>query len=74
MLSHVSLETRLSQVEQELAQIKQQLGQSSAEKVKFKNAWLEKVVGSITNDEAFLEALEYGRAFRQSEMLNDSQG
>jgi hypothetical protein len=74
MLSNATLETRLSQVEQELAQIKQQLGQSSDEKVRAKNAWLEKVVGSVTNDEAFLEAMEYGRAFRQSEMLNDAEG
>ena len=29
--------------------------------------WLDKLIGSISDDSAFLEALEYGRAFRQSD-------
>ena len=29
--------------------------------------WLENLIGSISDDAAFLEALEYGRAFRQSD-------
>jgi hypothetical protein len=29
--------------------------------------WLEKLVGSISDEEAFLDALEYGRAFREGD-------
>ncbi len=29
--------------------------------------WLDRLIGSISDDSAFLEALEYGRAFRQSD-------
>lgn len=29
--------------------------------------WLENLIGSVSDDVAFLEALEYGRAFRQSD-------
>jgi hypothetical protein len=33
--------------------------------------WLDKLIGSISDDAAFLEALEYGRAFRQSVVLHN---
>ncbi|HBE47848.1 MAG TPA: transferase hexapeptide repeat containing protein, partial [Cyanobacteria bacterium UBA11369] len=29
--------------------------------------WLDKLIGSISDESAFLEALEYGRAFRQAD-------
>jgi hypothetical protein len=29
--------------------------------------WLEKLVGSVSDEEAFLDALEYGRAFRAAD-------
>ena len=29
--------------------------------------WLENLIGSVSDDAAFLEALEYGRTFRQSD-------
>jgi hypothetical protein len=29
------------------------------------NNWLERLIGSISYDAAFMEALEYGRDFRQ---------
>jgi hypothetical protein len=79
MPTDVTLEIRLSQVEQELEQIKQQLeafphGKINTGKINTKNAWLAQVIGSVTNDAAFLEAMEYGRAFRQSEMIHDSEG
>ncbi|MCC5638418.1 transferase hexapeptide repeat containing protein [Nostoc sp. CHAB 5844] len=33
--------------------------------------WLEKLIGSISDESAFLEALEYGRAFRQADKPTD---
>jgi hypothetical protein len=36
--------------------------------------WLDKLIGSISDDAAFLEALEYGRAFRQSDKPIDETG
>ena len=36
--------------------------------------WIEKLIGSISDDSAFLEALEYGRAFRQSDKPVDDAG
>jgi hypothetical protein len=36
--------------------------------------WLEKVTGSITDESAFLEALEYGRSFRQADRPPDEAG
>jgi hypothetical protein len=36
--------------------------------------WLERLIGSISDDSAFLEALEYGREFRQSDKPIDTAG
>ena len=36
--------------------------------------WIDKITGSITDDEAFREALEYGRAFRHADRPEDEPG
>jgi hypothetical protein len=36
--------------------------------------WLEKVIGSISDHEAFQEALEYGRAYRHADRPADEPG
>lgn len=36
--------------------------------------WLEKVIGSMKDEPAFLEVLEYGRAFRQADRPNEDVG
>ncbi|MBS0018622.1 MAG: transferase hexapeptide repeat containing protein [Arthrospira sp. SH-MAG29] len=60
MLDEVTLEQRLLTLEQTVSQLKQKVeSQSSPEN------WLTQVVGSISDETAFLEALEDGRTFRQ---------
>jgi hypothetical protein len=36
--------------------------------------WLEKVAGSISDESAFLEALEFGRTFRHADRPADEGG
>lgn len=60
MLDEVTLEQGLLTLEQTVSQLKQKVeSQSSPEN------WLTQVVGSISDETAFLEALEDGRSFRQ---------
>lgn len=60
MLDEVTLEQRLVTLEQTVSQLKQKVeSQSSPEN------GLTQVVGSISDETAFLEALEEGRTFRQ---------
>ena len=35
--------------------------------------WLEKVIGSMKDEPAFLEVVEYGRAFRQADRPSDDE-
>jgi len=37
-------------------------------------SWLEQVAGSISDEAAFEEALEYGRAYRQADRPSDEVG
>jgi hypothetical protein len=59
MLDETLLEHRLTTLEQAVSDLQH--------KVEHKPNWLDKLIGSISDEEAFLEALGYGRAFRQSE-------
>jgi hypothetical protein len=36
--------------------------------------WLEKIAGSVSDEAAFLEALEFGRAFRYADRPPDEPG
>jgi hypothetical protein len=63
------LEQRLAVVERAVAELQQQLALSSQAP-----NWLDKVAGSITDESAFLEALEYGRTYRSADRPPDEPG
>ncbi|MEA5581895.1 transferase hexapeptide repeat containing protein [Nodularia harveyana UHCC-0300] len=62
MLDEVTVEQRLNTLEQAVFDLQHKL-----ESKLISENWLEKLIGSVSNEEVFLEALEYGRAFRQSD-------
>lgn len=62
MLDEAILERRLAILEQEVADLKRKSESNS-----ISGNWLDKLIGSISDESAFLEALEYGRAFRQAD-------
>ena len=66
MLNETTLEQRLVTLEAAVSDLQQKL----KEKPISKN-WLEKFIGSISDEAAFREALEYGRAFRQADKPSD---
>ncbi len=59
-------ERRLAAVEQAVADLQRRLAD-----VPDPNNWLDKVVGSISDVEAFDEALKYGREYRYSDRPAD---
>jgi hypothetical protein len=63
MLDETLLERRLTTLEQAVSDLQH--------KVEYKPNWLDKLIGSISDEAAFLEASEHGRAFRQSEPVTD---
>ena len=62
MLDKITLEKRLVTLEQAIKELQDKLESSATSP-----NWLEKLTGSISDEEAFLQALEYGRAFRQAD-------
>jgi hypothetical protein len=62
MLDEATLEQRLTTLEQAVFNLQHKFDSEPSS-----DNWLEKLIGSISDDAAFLEALEYGRAFRQSD-------
>ncbi len=66
MLDEATLERRLATLEQEVAELKHKLGSDVAS-----SNWLNKLIGSVSDEPAFLEALEYGRSFRQADKPAD---
>ena len=62
MLDTATLEKRLITLEQVVFDL-----QHKFESKPSSDNWLDSLIGSISDDAAFLEALEYGRAFRQSD-------
>ena len=69
MLDTVTLERRLITLEQVVFDLQHKLESKPSS-----DNWLERLIGSISDDSAFLEALEYGRAFRQSDKPIDDTG
>ncbi|BAZ09643.1 hypothetical protein NIES4071_14530 [Calothrix sp. NIES-4071] len=61
MLNEEAIEKRLTNLEREVAVLKQNNNDSTSDN------WLNKLIGSISDQEAFDKALEYGRSFRQSD-------
>jgi hypothetical protein len=66
MLDEATLERRLATLEQEGAELKHKSGGDAAS-----SNWLNKLIGSVSDESAFLEALEYGRSFRQADKPAD---
>ncbi|WP_019502000.1 hypothetical protein [Pseudanabaena sp. PCC 6802] len=69
MLDIETLERRLITLEQVVFDLQHKLDSKPSS-----DNWLEKLIGSISDDSAFLEALEYGREFRQSDKPIDDVG
>ncbi len=69
MLDLPTLERRLITIEQVVSDLQHKFDA----KPNSEN-WLKSLIGSISDDSAFLEALEYGRAFRQSDKPIDNAG
>lgn len=69
MLDEALLEQRLAALERAVADLQRRLTGVPAP-----GNWLDKVTGSISDEEAFLEALEFGRAFRQADRPPDEPG
>jgi hypothetical protein len=69
MLDKLTLEQRLINLEKEVFDL-----QHKFESKPSPENWLDRLIGSISDDSAFLEALEYGRAFRQSDKPIDDAG
>ena len=66
-MNSLTLEQRVAQLEDQLLQITLVL---KAEKTPVPN-WIDRLTGSISNDELFVEALEYGRSFRVADQSSD---
>jgi hypothetical protein len=62
MLDETVLERRLLTLEQAVVDLQRRVEDKPSSE-----DWLEKLVGSVSDEEAFLDVLEYGRAFRQTD-------
>lgn len=62
MLDETTLEQRLMTLEQVVSDLQQKVDNKPNP-----DHWLQKLTGSISDEAAFLEALEYGRTFRQAD-------
>ncbi|MBE9215080.1 transferase hexapeptide repeat containing protein [Plectonema cf. radiosum LEGE 06105] len=63
MLDETTVEQRLINLERTVAELKHQISVAPTA-----NNWLEKFTGSISDEETFLEVLEYGKALRYAEV------
>jgi hypothetical protein len=62
MLDETTLEQRLITLEQAVSDLQRKVDNKPTSE-----NWLQKLIGSISDESAFLQALEYGRAFRQAD-------
>jgi hypothetical protein len=69
MLDEAILEQRLANLERAVADLERRVPATPSS-----GNWLEKVTGSISDEAAFLEALEFGRAFRNADRPPDDPG
>jgi hypothetical protein len=69
MTESAILERRLEVVEHAVADLRRRLGEAPR-----LGNWREKVAGSISDEQAFLEALEFGRSFRHADRPADEGG
>ncbi|MBW4671009.1 MAG: transferase hexapeptide repeat containing protein [Cyanomargarita calcarea GSE-NOS-MK-12-04C] len=69
MLDEAILERRLAIIEQEVSELKRKADSKSTS-----SNWMDNLIGSISDESAFLEALEYGRSFREADRpIDDDQ-
>ncbi|MGL4882717.1 MAG: transferase hexapeptide repeat containing protein [Waterburya sp.] len=61
MLDETVLERRLLTLEQAVVDLQRKVEDKPSQD------WLKKLIGSVSDEEAFLDALEYGRALRQAD-------
>jgi hypothetical protein len=66
MLDEMLLEQRLAALERAVAELQQRLAVAAPA-----SNWLENIGGRISDEATFLEAMELGRAFRQSDRPPD---
>ena len=69
MIDEVILEQRLAVLERAVADLQLRLAAAPAS-----SNWLDRVAGSISDEPAFLEALEYGRALHMADQPKDEPG
>ena len=62
MLDETTIEQRLATLEHTVADLKRRSDGVSAD-----SNWLEKVIGSISDEPTFLQALEYGKLLRYTD-------
>ncbi|HYV39095.1 MAG TPA: VOC family protein [Gemmataceae bacterium] len=67
MVDDLLFEQRLEALELAVAQLQTQLSVTDGN-------WIDKFIGSVTDDEAFQQAMAYGRAFRISDRPSDEPG
>jgi hypothetical protein len=60
MLNEITIERRLATLEQIVGDL-----QRKVDSKPITESWIQKLAGSISDEAAFVEALEYGQAFRQ---------
>lgn len=66
MLDETTLEQRLVTLEQAVSELQQKVDSKP-----ISENWLQKLIGSISDEAAFLKALEYGHTFRQADKPTD---
>jgi hypothetical protein len=71
MFSKIKVEYRLAVLEEEVTDLKQEIVDLKQKNIDRPTAnWMDKLVGSISDEAAFLEALEYGRSVRQADRFS----
>jgi hypothetical protein len=66
MLNETMLEQRLEAVEHAVAELRSRMANGAKP-----SDWVERVTGSVTDEEAFREVLKFGRAFREADRPAD---
>lgn len=69
-MAAITLEERVTVIEQELAQLKQQLAR---DKQQTALPWWEQIFGTFANSEAYDEAMRLGREYRESLRPKDEE-
>ena len=68
MITETTYEHRLAALEQAVAELQKQISNGHPKD------WLDRVTGSVSDEDAFQKALEYGRIFRDADRPADDIG